>query len=827
MIINPIERDGAVLSGVSNVRNVTITANGKAFRVLSSTLYQDKPGAIVRELSSNAYDSHIANGTPDVPFVIHLPTAIEPYFSVKDFGIGMDDPTVEKVFTSLFESTKDNDANSIGAFGLGSKTPFSYTDSFTVVAIKDGVSRTYSLFMNANGCPSYVLLLEKETDEGNGVEVIVPVANIDDRQQFINSVKQQLHFFPVKPIIQNGTIHWDVEPDVPLIKQDQIVVYSQSNLPAARNSPAALMGPVGYDVNFDILSSKLPKFSALLQYFKNNVCRFYFKMGDVTVAPSRETLSYDDKTFEAFENILDGFIERVNADIMATIDNSSTEYEKAIALLGMENWAFFDNLAIGDLIEIRSEQDYYSSRMRFSARVTTNNLFKLLDANGFISVNALTKKSEIADVEDGKDYFVPNFSIFSDNLATMPSSCRSHFNIKKLAKPYQYKVVIDDMPVEASRKKTKSQLLAELNKRAHLDKCYTKHGFNAKTLPIAVCLYRIQTNSFNKLAAVVKKIFADAGFQVCLLSECVPDAVPKLEESTLVELVKAVCYEFDFSKVTEPYTINVAGRVEPYLWNKIKDKSQIPEKGFFITTHYSNFTYAGEDTGVGNIVSDFIKMKALGLIDEKYKDYKLFAFNQKASAKLNPDNGWLNIVDIMKDVYKKYDDKVDLYAQVHSLSIVLDEPWICNDTFAKLMDSFGCANVIKELAKVKQGVMQIIAETFAEKEFVNLFLKRKAYSESVRLVELLNRKLRTAFNEVSSMFPLISLSHYIHNPSSVFDDYINAMIKTYPERLVAPKMEGIIQELAAACPLLNGKCFECVIDTQPSDVVECVPAVEI
>lgn len=53
----------------------TIKSTGKAFEVLSSKLYKDKIRAIVRELSCNAYDSHVAAGCPDRPFDVHLPSA--------------------------------------------------------------------------------------------------------------------------------------------------------------------------------------------------------------------------------------------------------------------------------------------------------------------------------------------------------------------------------------------------------------------------------------------------------------------------------------------------------------------------------------------------------------------------------------------------------------------------------------------------------------------------------------------------------------------------------------------------------------------------------
>ena len=76
--------------------------NSKAFRVLSDTLYQNKIGSIVREISCNALDGHIANGNRDVPFTIHMPDAFEPWFSVRDYGIGLSPDAMAEVFTKYF-----------------------------------------------------------------------------------------------------------------------------------------------------------------------------------------------------------------------------------------------------------------------------------------------------------------------------------------------------------------------------------------------------------------------------------------------------------------------------------------------------------------------------------------------------------------------------------------------------------------------------------------------------------------------------------------------------------------------------------------------------
>ena len=186
MILNATQENKATLSGVSAVSSFSIKASAKAFDILSSGLYANKIRAIVRELSCNAYDSHVAAGKGSVPFEVHLPNQYETYFSVKDFGVGLSHEDVVNIYTKYFESTKTDSNDYVGALGLGSKSPFSYTDNFSIIAVKDGICGIYSAFVNDEGVPSVALLSTSRTTEPNGVEVKLTVVNRDDMYKFQN-----------------------------------------------------------------------------------------------------------------------------------------------------------------------------------------------------------------------------------------------------------------------------------------------------------------------------------------------------------------------------------------------------------------------------------------------------------------------------------------------------------------------------------------------------------------------------------------------------------------------------------------------------------------
>lgn len=128
MILNQ-EQELLETEGVSTQKSFTITASAKAFDILSNKLYTYKIRAIVRELICNAYDSVIEAKT-NKKIKIHVPNSMEPYFSVKDCGVGLNEKEIEEIYTNVFASTKTQSNDLIGAFGLGSKSPFCYVDNF-------------------------------------------------------------------------------------------------------------------------------------------------------------------------------------------------------------------------------------------------------------------------------------------------------------------------------------------------------------------------------------------------------------------------------------------------------------------------------------------------------------------------------------------------------------------------------------------------------------------------------------------------------------------------------------------------------------------------
>lgn len=308
------------------VRQATVKSSAKIFDMFADGVYANKPVAISRELVANAVDAHIAAGTPERPVEVTLPTELEPEFKVRDYGIGMSHEFVMGPFMEYSNgSTKDGSDEMIGGFGIGSKSPFAYTDQFTLRVVHEGILSVYTMFKDAEGIPSIGLQAQRTTDEHNGVEVSFPV-EADDMEDFRAAAQTALQYFNPLPIVSNGTLN---APDYTTVGAS-----GKWALRPTAGELGVIMGGVRYPVETNNLSWDVrhdSKVSPLLNYGID----LFLPIGAVGVAMSREALSYTPKTAKGLTDALAAVIDEV-ASTFATIFDDQPSLWDAMRMLGKE-----------------------------------------------------------------------------------------------------------------------------------------------------------------------------------------------------------------------------------------------------------------------------------------------------------------------------------------------------------------------------------------------------------------------------------------------------------------------------------------------------------
>lgn len=284
--------------GLVGQKSFTMKNSVKAFNILSDSLYMNKVLAVIRELSCNAADAQIEAGTTDIPFEIHLPDEVAPYFFIRDFGTGLGHEAVLNLYTTYFDSTKSDSADATGALGLGSKSPFAVVDDFTVVSYQDGLARTYFAYKNDEGFPCISFVSEDDAStESNGIKIQFAVRK-DKFADFRNNLPVALYHFEPKPAILNVPTS--------IKKEDVLVAGKNWEMPVAAGAgqsgyylgdkPIVVMAKISYPLDTQQLKHLLPE----EDHYILDVCavpiRIHVENRSVDHTPSREHLQYNKKT---------------------------------------------------------------------------------------------------------------------------------------------------------------------------------------------------------------------------------------------------------------------------------------------------------------------------------------------------------------------------------------------------------------------------------------------------------------------------------------------------------------------------------------------------
>lgn len=311
-------------SGVKAENTFTIKATGKAFDILSSGLYSDKIKAIVRELSCNAYDSHVAAGKADTPIEVKLPTSLDYTFYVKDFGLGLSPDDIIQIYTTYFESTKTESDDFIGQLGLGSKSPFSYAPTFNVESRFNGMKRMYVCFKNEMGLPAISLMGEEETDEPNGITVSLSVKR-EDISKFSDAAKKVFMYFdPMPNVVGAGefrpfAVKHTIKGNGWKIRETDYYAYMRNAY--------VVQGFVPYPIDVNQLYEHGLSDTAY-KVAKSNL-DVYVDIGKVEVAASREALSYDPRTVQNLIEVLEAASVEMRDSFQDEFNKCATQWEVA------------------------------------------------------------------------------------------------------------------------------------------------------------------------------------------------------------------------------------------------------------------------------------------------------------------------------------------------------------------------------------------------------------------------------------------------------------------------------------------------------------------
>lgn len=273
-------------------RTFEIAATSAAFDILANKLYSNPRLAVLRELCTNANDAHIMANNLDRNFVLHIPTADSPFFSIRDFGPGLTVDEFELIYFNFFVSTKQGDDSQTGNFGLGAKSPFACANSFKVSSYQKGKRVTYQLEPE-DGVPTYEIVEEAETLEPDGLEIFIDDWKDEYKRDMYLWKKIAMNFFKSTSFLPNANFTDDEYNELLRVRpfyQKNSIMFDTVNYPTITCNVAG----VGFKVEPNELGAD--ELVSLLNSLCVSGINIMAAKNDVSITPSREELQYDAKT---------------------------------------------------------------------------------------------------------------------------------------------------------------------------------------------------------------------------------------------------------------------------------------------------------------------------------------------------------------------------------------------------------------------------------------------------------------------------------------------------------------------------------------------------
>lgn len=286
--------------------------------LLSSNLYSDPEQSFIREIVSNAWDSHVEAGTTDTPVIIRFKRGTNNWeVTIRDFGTGLSPERFQEVYCNIGSSTKRESNEFIGGFGIGKYSSLACTNTVYITSYYEGTAFLYVMVKSGNTITTN-LVMKKPTEEKNGVEVTIK--NIFNINPYRNALRY-IVFFP--NVYVDGIDN--------KINNTKLKRFNNFAVASELIDTKILLGNVLYPCNDKLLSIESKDF---LRNIESSGIVIKFNVGEISITPNRESIIYSSDTINKIEDR----IKAAEAELNTMISNKFNkdydnlyEYYKAIS----------------------------------------------------------------------------------------------------------------------------------------------------------------------------------------------------------------------------------------------------------------------------------------------------------------------------------------------------------------------------------------------------------------------------------------------------------------------------------------------------------------
>lgn len=179
------EQKNVIIGRAGETKGFGVTNDPILMSMLSTGLYANPLRTMLQEIIFNAWDAQKRSSDPTRPIDLYLNE--ESGLIIRDYGPGIDPKKMHEIYCIYGHSTKRDDDDQTGGFGLGSKSPYAYAESFTVTSHFEGKKSMYvmnRISEENDGGPGMTTILEDVPTSESGLMVVVPVKPKDLKQAY-------------------------------------------------------------------------------------------------------------------------------------------------------------------------------------------------------------------------------------------------------------------------------------------------------------------------------------------------------------------------------------------------------------------------------------------------------------------------------------------------------------------------------------------------------------------------------------------------------------------------------------------------------------------
>lgn len=312
--------------------------------LLSSNLYANPEESFIRETISNAWDSHIAAGTQDIPIIIKYDYT-QNSIIIRDFGTGLSPEQFQDIYCSFGNSTKRDSNDYIGYFGIGRFACLACSDIVSITSYYNNKKYLYVMEKVDNEIKIHLLNVE-DTTEKNGLEI--EIKNIKDKKKYEDTIKK-VSFFP-NVYIKGFKI--DEQFNNNKIKHYKNFAVSILNFFSYYDVPI-LLGNVLYNIKIEILTKENQDF--LLQHCMHAHLVFTFNIGEINVTPNREDIIYNENSINLINKKINAAKEEITNIILAKTYNCDDLNQYYL----ISKYSIYYNLLNNEILNKFSSKDVF------------------------------------------------------------------------------------------------------------------------------------------------------------------------------------------------------------------------------------------------------------------------------------------------------------------------------------------------------------------------------------------------------------------------------------------------------------------------------------